>query len=745
MNRLILILAVIFLTASQSFGQRKIKVEDIWQSYSFYPNYVSSFNFLSDGQHFTRLERNNIEQYDLRNGKQVHTVLNGNDLEGIKNIEGYSFSDNETKIILSANKSSIYRHSYEANFFVYDRESNELKEVLNGGNKVRLASLNSQGNKVAFVYENDLHIQDLSTGRVKQITTDGEQNKIINGATDWVYEEEFGDDTAFFWSPDGEQIAYYRFDETQVAEFTLANYHNGMYPDYVTFKYPKVGEKNSDVSIHIYDIASATSKQVATTDSEWEYFPRIKWTNKASELCVFYMNRHQNKLELRLTNFDGGNEVLLEEQSNYYIDIHDNLTFTKDGEQFIWTSEKDGWNHVYLYNMNGTLDRQLTTGKWEVTNFYGLDEENGNFYYQAARSHPIQREVYEQSLKASSSDAKPIAQQIGTNSAQFSSTFDYFVHTHSSANRPPSYTVINRQGKRIRLIEENADLQNLQKAYGTATVEFTTIKTEDDVKLNAYMIKPSHFSPKRVYPVLMYVYGGPGSQTVKDSWGGQNYWWFQMLAQQGYIVVSVDNRGTGGRGETFKKMTYQRLGYYETVDQIAAAKHLGSLPYIDANRIGIFGWSYGGYMSSSCLFKGNDVFKAAIAVAPVTNWKWYDSVYTERYMRTVEENEEGYRENSPVNFADQLKGNYLLVHGMGDDNVHFQHTAEMANALILANKQYDTYFYPNRSHSIYGDSARLHLFTKMTNFLNEHLRKTPPQPSRPSKMLRVEPMKTADH
>ncbi|MFT6742230.1 MAG: dipeptidyl-peptidase-4, partial [Paraglaciecola sp.] len=386
-------------------------------------------------------------------------------------------------------------------------------------------------------------------------------------------------------------------------------------------------------------------------------------------------------------------------------------------------SEKDGWNHVYLYDMKGQQVAQLTSGKWEVTNFYGVDEVNNKFYYQAAKDGPMRRHIYEgnlQRLKQQTAD-RQMTTEKGTNTAQFSSTFDYYVNTHAAINSPSNYTVYTRGSKAVRVIEDNATLKATQKEMNVLPVEFFEFFTEEKVKLNGYMIKPTNFDANKKYPVFMYQYSGPGSQQVVDSWRGANYWWFQMLAQQGYLIACVDGRGTGARGEEFKKMTYKQLGHYETLDQIEAAKWLGRLPYTDANRIGIFGWSYGGYLSSLAILKGNDVFKAAIAAAPVTNWKWYDSIYTERYMQTSEENPEGYQQNSPVYFADQLKGNYLLVHGMGDDNVHFQNTAEMANALIAANKQFDTYFYPNRNHGIYGGNTRLHLFTKMTNFLTEHL------------------------
>ncbi|PSR11201.1 MAG: S9 family peptidase [Bacteroidetes bacterium] len=739
MNKICFTLGICLMLLAPVFGQKAITLENIWQDYTFIPESVPGFTFMNDGQHYTRLENNKIQKYDLRTGKLVATLLDAGTLPDISEIGAYRFTEDESKIVLSNNAESIYRHSFTANFFVYDRESNQLTAIFPGGAGIRLAALNPQGTKAAFVQANNLYIKDLNTGKIEPVTTDGEINKIINGATDWVYEEEFGDDNGFFWSPDGQQLAYYRFDESAVREFTLTNYHDGSYPDYVTFKYPKVGEKNSEVSIHIYDLASGKTREVAKTGPEWEYFPRIKWTRKAGELCVFFMNRHQSKLELRLLNFAGTSRTLLSESSPYYIDIHDNLYFLKTKDQFIWTSELAGWNHAYLYNMDGSLAEQLTTGQWDITQFYGLDEANGTIYYQAAKQNPAQREIYSQELKGRGG-SKMLASEAGTNKAQFSSTFDYFVLTFSTQNTPPTYTVLDRQSKRVRLIEENEDLRSLQQTYGVQPVTFFNFKTSEDIQLNGYMIKPPNFNEKMVYPVLMYVYGGPGSQTVNNAWGGQNYWWFQMLAQQGYIIVSVDNRGTGARGEQFKKMTYQRLGYYETIDQTEAAKYLGRLGYVDARRIGIFGWSYGGYMASSCILKSNDVFKAAIAVAPVTNWKWYDSIYTERYMRTVEENEEGYRQHSPVYFADQLKGSYLLVHGMGDDNVHFQNTAEMANALIMANKQFDTYFYPNRNHGISGGPTRLHLYTRMTDFLNEKLKAKPNVTGRPAGLLRAEPM-----
>ena len=713
-------LIFLFLLAGLSLtAQKQISVNDIWGTYQFIPGSVPGFNFQQDGVSFTKQDRTVINEYNLASGDLTRPILDAASLRDNPNykggLDGYRFSDSENKIILNENTESIYRYSTRADYYIYDREKGKLSSVFDGG-KVRYATLDPAEEKVAFVHKNDLYYTDLSSGETTRVTSDGSENRIINGATDWVYEEEFALVTGFQWSPDGERIAYYRFDETEVPEFTMMNYRDEAYPEYVTFKYPKVGEKNSTVTLHIYDLKKGKSREIKTPAGPDIYYPRIHWTKDPEELIVFKMNRHQNELELLLVNAKNGKtETLLEEKSQWYVDVHDNLTFLDDGKHFVWSSEEDGYNHMYLYNLKGKQKEQLTKGKWDVTAFYGVDETNGEFYYQAAKEDPMTRHVYRANLKGKKHEQ--LTRETGTNNAQFSSNFDYYVNTHSTINTPPTYTVYDRSGKVIRRIEDNAKLRGTQQEYAVQPAEFFTFKNREGDVLNGYMIKPPNFKKRGNYPVFMYLYGGPGSQQVTDSWKGQNYWWFQMLAQQGYVVACVDNRGTGGRGEAFKKQTYLKLGELETRDQIDAAKYLGGLSYTDPERIGIFGWSYGGYMSSLCLLKGNDVFKAAIAVAPVTNWKWYDSIYTERYMRTPAENPDGYRDNSPVYFADRLKGNYLLIHGMGDDNVHFQNTAEMANALIMANKQFDTYFYPNRNHGIYGGPTRLHLYNKMTDFV----------------------------
>jgi len=719
--------SILFLLCLPAFfvsAQTKpITVEDIWKDYSFYARSVPGFNFQKDGRHYTRKEEDKVIQYDLLTGTQTEVLLDATTLSAAGNFDktfrSYSFSSNEDKMLLASDLESIYRHSTKGHFYVLDRKTKNLS-ALGRDEKMSLATFSPDQRKVAFVRDNNLFSKDLVSQETRQITYDGKENEIINGMADWVYEEEFGKTHAFAWSPNGDQLAFIRFDETEVREFIMTIHNDDAYPEYRKFKYPKVGEKNAVVSVHVFNFNTGKTLKMDLGEMDDKYVPRIKWTHDNHGLVVFKMNRHQNNLKLLLADSrTGTTKTLLEETNEYYIDITDDLKFLKDKNHFVWTSEKSGFNHIYLYDMNGKMVSQITNGNFDVTRLYGVDEVNKMVYFQSAEQSPLERQVY--SVDMDGKNKKNLTPASGTNSAQFSSTFDYFVNTFSTVNTPPTFTVYDRSGKEIRVIEDNKKLVSVQKTFGTQKVNFSKIKNGAGDELNAWTVRPPNFDPNKKYPVLMYVYGGPGSQTVKNSYGYNNYWWFQMLAQKGYIVVSVDNRGTGARGEKFKKMTYQQLGKYETEDQIAAAKYLATQAYVDGDRIGIFGWSYGGYMSSLAILKGNDVFKAAIAVAPVTNWKWYDTIYTERYMRTDDENPDGYKENSPVYFADQLKGNYLLVHGNADDNVHFQNSAEMANALIKANKQFDTYFYPNRNHGIFGDNARLHLYNKMTSFLMEKL------------------------
>ena len=703
------------------FSQKDITVRQIWQDYTFYDEPLPKINFLKDGKHYTIVDWNKIKQCELQSGAINKVIFDASEVrdnpEFSGRFEDYVFSEDENKILIKTQTESIYRRSTRANFFVWDRKKEKLIGVSSVG-KQRYATFSPSAEKVAFVRGNNLFYKDLKSEKEVQITKDGKHNEIINGASDWVYEEEFRLSKAFEWSPDGKKIAFLKFNETEVKEFTMQVFRGGMYPENVSFKYPKVGEKNAEVEVYIYDLEKKKTTKVAIETSSDVYIPKILWTQNADVLCIMKLSRHQNEMQLLLANAeDGSVQTLLKEENKYYIDIDNHLTFLPDGKHFLMTSEESGINSIYLYNLNGEEVKQLTEN--EVTKVYGFDKKRKEIFFQAITKTPFERQVY--SMDQHGKNLKELAPNNGTNNAQFSSDFEHFINTHSTINTPPKYTLHNRNGKIVRVLSNNSAIQQLQDDYAVQPFEFFQFSNSDGVKLNGWQIKPLNFDSQKQYPVLMYVYGGPGSQTVLDEYGGQNYWWFQMLAQKGYIVVSIDNRGTGGRGEIFKKMTYQQLGKYETIDQIDGAKYLAGLPYTDESRIGIFGWSYGGFVSLLSLFKGADVFKTAIAVAPVTNWKWYDSVFTERYMRTVEENPQGYDENSPIHFVHEMKGNLLLIHGMADDNVHFQNTVELTNALINADKQFDTYFYPNRNHSIYGSNARHHLYVKMTNFLLEKL------------------------
>lgn len=733
MKHFFLIIALLFSIIATTTAQtstttannkKDITLEDIWSKYRFMPKMVRSFNSMNDGDYYTLLKGGNIEKYEFKTGKLVSTIVSAGDLKTSNNDKVFTFGDyafntDESKLMLITQTKSIYRHSFTAEYYVYDLESKKLDKVSENGAQ-QLATFSPNADKVAFVRENNIYIKDLKSGEENAITSDGEMNKIINGACDWVYEEEFGFTDAFKWSPDGKNIAFIRFDESKVKQYQL-EYYGALYPRIYEYKYPKAGEDNSIVSIHTYNLESGKTLTMDIGENTDIYIPRIDWTTDNKELSIQRLNRLQNHWEILLASaITGKTKVLYSEKNKYYIDITDNLIFLKDGNSFIFTSEKDGYNHVYLYGMDGKEIKQLTKGEYDVESLLGVDQKNSNLYIKAAYSSPMNREIFEVSMK--NGKMKQLSTIEGTNSAVFSSNFKYFTNTNTTANTPHYISMNNASGKELYVLEDNQDFKNTMREYQFSGMTFFKIKTVDDIELNASMIKPANFDKSKKYPVLMFVYGGPGSQTVKNSWGWFNYAWFQMLAQKGYIVVSVDNRGTGFRGEEFKKMTYQQLGKYEVEDQINAAKYLSNLNYIDGSRIGIFGWSYGGYMSTLCMTKGADYFKAGIAVAPVTNWRYYDNIYTERFMRTPQENAEGYDDNSPISHVDKLKGKYLLVHGVTDDNVHVQNSMDLVSALVKANKEFDMQFYPNNDHSIFqGRNTRLHLYNKMTNFIIDNL------------------------
>lgn len=714
------ILFIFFLCFSSiaCFSQSKeITLEDIWQNYNFYPKSYRGLNSMNDGEFYTQIkngeEGQEIIKYSFKNGKRVVRLFKSSDFK-IKRINSYSLSNDDRLMLLATETESIYRYSKKAIYYVFNIQNNKIKKL--SDNKVRYPTFSPDGTKVAFVFENNLYIKDITNGKENQITFDGKKNNIINGASDWVYEEEFKLVRGFEWSADSRTIAFYKFDESHVKEFSMDKFNGNLYPTQEVFKYPKAGEANSTVSVYLYNIDD-DEKKLIYTEEDYEYIPRIKWSNDPNILTMIGLNRHQNKLDFIVVDSkDGSNRVLFTEEDKYYIDINDNLTFLPNNF-FIWTSEKKGYNHIYLKGLDGS-EEQITSGSWEVTSFYGLDSDKMEIFFSSTEDGSINRSIY--CLDLDSGKRKKLSTQTGTNSAKFSNGLKYYINTYSNANTPPIFTLHKADGSLIKTIEDNTEFQNKLEEYNISEKEFITIYT-DNADLNAWIIKPPNFDDNKKYPLFMFLYGGPGSQKVLNRYEGNNFYWYQMLAQKGYVIACVDNRGTGGKGAEFKKMTYKELGKYETIDQIDAAKYFGSLNYIDEKRIGIQGWSYGGYMSSLAITKGADVFNLAVAVAPVTNWRYYDNIYTERYMQTPQENPSGYDENSPINHVEKLKGKYLLIHGTADDNVHVQNTYEMSSALVRANKQFDLFVYPDKNHGIYGKNTRYHLYKKITNFILDNL------------------------
>lgn len=719
-------LSVILLLATTftAFAQKEITVDDLYYYGTFRQNGVYGIESMNDGEHYTNLtvRRNGIEKYSYKTGEKEETLMMVADLnlgDKFDFILDYVFSPDESKIMFSTKYEPIYRHSFTAEYYIYDLKSKEVMHLSENG-KQQLASFSPDGKKVAFVRKNNLYVKDITDKNAKeiQLTTDGEWNKIINGAPDWVYEEEFSYNKAYDWSADGKKIAFLRTDESNVKMFGMTMYGE-LYPQNYEYKYPKAGEENSKVSLHIVDVESGKITVADMGDLNDMYIPRIKFTNEANTLSAVKLNRLQNKYELFLINAtDGSSKVIQTLTDKNYLEINDDLTFLPDNKHFITSHESNGYRHIYMYDMNGTLVRQLTDGQWEVTEVYGVDD-NGVVYFQAAKNSPLRREIY--CVDAEKGKIKELSKGKGTNSATFSKGFKYFINNFSDANTPDVITLCNNGGKVIRELEDNKKLvEKINGEYKFTKKEFFTFKTENGDELNGWMIKPQNFDASKKYPVFMYVYGGPGSQTVADTWDGSMPW-YQIFAQKGYIIVSVDNRGTGFRGRDFRQVTYGQLGKYEVQDQISAAKYLGSLDYVDKDRIGIFGWSYGGYMSSLCMTVGAEYFKMGIAVAPVTTWRYYDSVYTERYNGLPQDNAAGYDDNSPINYAKKMKGKYLLVHGTADDNVHFQNSVDWVDKLIEAGVQFDLMYYPNKDHSIYGGNSRHHLYTKMTNYILNNL------------------------
>lgn len=706
----------------------EISLDDILKNGTFYEDGITQPTPMNDGQHYAVIDDGaEIVKYSYKTGKKVATLATVEQLgdSTINYFISFKFDRSESKIIFYTNRQNIYRRSFTANYYVWDIAVKRLTVVSNE-RRQQVATLSPDGTKVAYVSDNNLYIKNLADGSETQVTTDGLKNSIINGIPDWVYEEEFEYNTAYCWSPDSRNLAWCRFDESAVPTYSFQMFagrapehtENKLYPSDYTYKYPKAGECNSIVMVWNYNLDSQQKTQIDVGQETDQYIPRIKWS-PAGKLVVYRLNRLQNHLELLYADTKtGATEKFYDETNKWYIDESefDRLTFNADGSKFLMMSERDGWNHIYLHKADGTLLNQVTKGEWDVTDFYGYDEQTNTVFYQSAERGAAVRDVY--SVKTDGTDKKQVSKDLGTTNCVFSKGFKYYISEFSNAATPTVYTLHERGGKLIRTLENNSALADTLKNRQFCPKEFLSFTTPDGISLNAWMVKPAGFNPEKKYPVLMVQYSGPNSQQVLDEF---NVGWEQVLAANGYIVFCCDGRGTGARGEAFRKVTYLQLGKYELADQLNAANYLKTLPYVDANRVGIWGWSFGGFMVLNCLTQGNGTFKAGIAVAPVTNWRYYDNIYTERFMRTPQENAAGYDDNSPITHAADLQGNLLLIHGSADDNVHWQNSAEMCEALVQADKQFEYFVYTNRNHSIYGGNTRWHLYSKMLRFVLENL------------------------
>lgn len=695
----------------------------------FRPKTPASFHSMNDGEHFSQLiDTRLIVKYNFKTGNAVDTILNISKIENspINYILGYSFSNDESKILIQTKATYRYRRTFTSKYYVYNVDTKKIISLSEYGEQ-EVPIFSPNGKWVAFARQNNIYLKDIQHNTEKAVTTDGLFNKVINGTPDWVYEEEFGLTRYFSFSPDSKSLSFLRFDESKVPLFSMMRYLNEndpdkleIYPTVETFKYPKPGQNNSLVSVHIYQINEGTTLNVKLPKFDEEfYIPRLDWTNNTDKLAVYVLNRHQNKLDMFFADRNSGETTLVwNDTDKYYVDYEniDNIYFFSDNQKFIYVSEKDGFAHAYLYQIATKKSQQLTQGAWDITKVYGFDEKSQILYYQSAETSPLQRNIYSIHLKGKK---LCLTNKIGTHDAVFSSTFTYFADNFSSMTTPNIVTLRNNQGKEIRELINNQSLLEQFNKLPLPKKEFFTFTTSEGITLNGWILKPQQINESEKYPLLMVQYSGPNSQQVLDSWKID---WEYYLSQQGYAVACIDGRGTGARGSEFRKCTYKKLGVLETKDQVEAAKYLATLPFIDKSRIGIWGWSYGGFMVLNAMSTDENIFKAGISVAPVTDWRLYNSAYTERFMRTPQENKEGYDAGSPLEKVDKLKGNLLIVHGTADDNVHLQNTMVYINKLTDADKQVQLYTYTDKNHSILGRTTREHLYKKKFEFLEKNLK-----------------------
>lgn len=716
--------AASLLAAPALAQQEPITVERIFAEYEFRTRGVS-VQWTPSGEELVVIEPaagggSDVWLEEIAGGGRTRLVegqaLASSDTASVPTIAALDWSAGGDRLLLFTDAQQVWRQATRGRYLVHEPDSGRTVAVSAAGAQM-FAKFSPDGDRVGFVRDNDLWITDPATGEERRLTRDG-GDEIVNGTSDWVYEEELDLRDAWRWSPDGRRIAFWRFDQSPVQTFYMVD-ETGVYSRPVPLRYPKAGSDNSIVRIGVIDLATDSTVWIDTDHGDG-YLARMDFAASPDEITIQRLNRAQNRLDLLLADVKtGASRVLLTESAPSWVDVTDDLRWIRDGEQFLWTSERDGFRHIYLYDRDGTLVRQVTSGSWEVVEVEGMDAKEEWVYFTAINPTPAERHFFRARL--SDGRLQRISTEPGTHSVQMSPDGSTYLDTYSRNGVPPVYRLHRADGTLIRVLEDNADVASRLAETGARPPSFFSFITSDGVRLNGWMIRPPHFDPAGRYPALLYVYGGPGSQTVTDAWGGNRYLWHQALAAEGYIVVSVDNRGTGGRGRDFKNLVHQDLGAWEARDQIAAARYLAGLPYVDRDRIGIWGWSYGGYLTALALMQGSEYLTAGISVAPVTDWRLYDTIYTERFMRTPAENPDGYARSAPLNHVENLSADFLLIHGTGDDNVHFQNSVLLAQRLQEARKQFDFMLYPNQNHSIGAGTGPIHLYTLMTDWLREHL------------------------
>ena len=713
-------LTVLLFASFGGFAQQYGLKEIVDGTYS--PKGVKPMVSSIDGMHYYQMnDRSNaVVKFEYATGNIVDTLFSTEKARQctFDTFQGFLVSPDEFRVIIYRDKEQIYRHSFKANYYYHDVRRNLVRKLTENDSKQMIPTFSPDGKMLAYVADNNIWLAKFDFDTESQVTKDGEYNKIINGATDWVYEEEFGVTSLMEFSPDNSLLAFVKTDESEVREFSFQLFENKLYPDFYTYKYPKAGEKNSKVGCFVYDINAQTTRKMDIPLDEEGYMPRISFTKDETKLAVMTLNRNQNRFDMYFVNPRSTvSKLILREENKYFVDSNfiNSIHFLPN--QFTYISEKDGFSHIYIYGLSGSLQKQLTSGNFDITSLLAVDSETGAVYYQAADESPLKRTIYKTTIDKGVT-AK-LSSNSGFNTATFSSNAKFFINKWSNTTTPTLVTMHDSNGKLLRTLQDNQDVAQKVAQANLPAKEFITLPAGDGrTQLNGWMIKPTSFDSSKKYPVVMIQYSGPNSQQVIDRFSVD---WYYALAKQGFIVASVDGRGTGARGEVFRKQTYLNLGLIESDDQIAAARYFASLPYVDNNKLGIWGWSYGGYNVLMSMSRGNGIFKAGVAIAPVTDWRFYDTIYTERFMRTPQQNAAGYDKGSAVALAPNLQGNLLLIHGTSDDNVHVQNSMEYVRALINADKHFDMFIFPDKNHFISGSNSRMYLYNKVIEYYKDNL------------------------